>query len=249
MTLNDLKPIFEGQAILWCWISVQLKCWLLCVLIECICRRKSCIWCNTIRDVIIHLCVARIGLISCTVARVFPYRELSLSLRYTNSTIAVWPKMTLLHTSLTPCLLIPSSQYYWRSLWCRVSFWSSTFWLPPGDQGLMPRPQLASCQLNFPVTAGLITVMWTIMCWRMCCEMLNCRNSLWSSRSVRFVHWACISFVPHLITLKTDYSFPFSLRNICRDLLHVRKYWSRKIISCMPSYVGSIPAISRHFSK
>jgi len=31
-------------------------------IIEYICSRKSCIWCNTIRDVVIHLCVARIGL-------------------------------------------------------------------------------------------------------------------------------------------------------------------------------------------
>ena len=35
-----------------------------------------------------------------------------------------------------------------------------------------------TCQLNFPVSVGLITVMWTIMCWRMCCKMLHCRNTL-----------------------------------------------------------------------
>jgi len=61
---------------------------------------------------------------------------------------------------------------------------------------LLTLPQGApTCQLNFPVTTGFITVMLTIviMCWRMCCEMLHCRNSLSSSRSVRSVH--CMHFV------------------------------------------------------
>jgi len=59
----------------------------------------------------------------------------------------------------------------------------------------------------------------------MCCEILHCRNSLWSSRSVRSVHWACISFVPHLITLKTDYM-------VC---IPVSSPWLSALICCVVS--------------